>query len=106
MSTYDKFTFGGNYKARHADSWYTLNTSGQFQRMKEGVNLKGQRFWMTIEARDKDDVPYEHGGVVNAKEFIDFTVLGDDETTGITSYENDNKNGVLYNLKGQRVTSI
>ncbi|MCQ2051569.1 MAG: hypothetical protein MJY74_05135 [Bacteroidaceae bacterium] len=110
MSTYDKFTFGGNYTARHDNDWYTLNTSGQFQRMKEDVNLKGQRFWMTIEARD--GIPYEYGGIANAKEFINFTVLGDDETTGITSYENDNdndnenENGVIYNLNGQRVTSI
>lgn len=108
MSTYDKFTFGGNYTAQHNDSWYTLNTSGQFQRMKEGVNLKGQRFWMTVEARK--GIPYEYGGIANAKEFINFTVLGDDETTGITSYENDNENendnGVIYNLNGQRVTSI
>ena len=108
MSTYDKFTFGGNYTARHNDSWYTLNTSGQFQRMKEGVNLKGQRFWMTIEARN--DIPYEYGGIADVKESIDFTVLGDDEPTGITSYENDNENdndnGVIYNLNGQRVTSI
>ena len=106
MSTYDKFTFGGNYKAQHNDSWYTLNTSGQFQKMKEGVNLKGQRFWMTITARE--DIPYEYGGIANAKEFINFTVLGDDETTGITSYENDNdnENGVIYNLNGQRVNSI
>ena len=108
MSTYDKFTFGGNYTARHDNDWYTLNTSGQFQRMKEDVNLKGQRFWMTIEARD--GIPYEYGGIANAKEFINFTVLGDDETTGITSYENDNdndnENGVIYNLNGQRVNSI
>ena len=110
MSTYDKFTFGGNYTARHNDSWYTLNTSGQFQRMKEGVNLKGQRFWMTVEARD--GIPYEYGGIADVKESIDFTVLGDDETTGITSYENPSTgsgqapNDNIYNLNGQRVTSI
>ncbi|MBQ0086013.1 MAG: hypothetical protein KBS65_07250, partial [Prevotella sp.] len=110
MSTYDKFTFGGNYKARHDDSWYTLNTSGQFQRMGEGVYLKGQRFWMTIEARE--DIPYEHGEVANAKEFINLTILGDDEPTGITSYENPSTgsgqapNDNIYNLQGQKVTSI
>ena len=110
MSTYDKFTFGGNYTARHNDSWYTLNTSGQFQRMKEGVNLKGQRFWMTIEARN--DIPYEYGGIAGVKESIDFTVLGDDEPTGITSYENPSassgqaQNNNIYNLNGQKVTSI
>ena len=104
MSTYDKFTFGGNYTARHNDSWYTLNTSGVFHKMKEGVNLKGQRFWMTIEARN--DIPYEYGGIADAKESIDFTVLGDDEPTGITSYENENKNESIYNLNGQKVTSI
>ena len=110
MSTYDKFTFGGNYAARHNDSWYTLNTSGQFQRMKEGVNLKGQRFWMTIEARN--DIPYEYGGIADVKESIDFTVLGDDEPTGITSYENPSassgqaQNNNIYNLNGQKVTSI
>lgn len=104
MSTYDKFTFGGNYTARHNDSWYTLNTSGVFQKMKEDVNLKGQRFWMTIEARN--DIPYEYGGIANAKESIDFTILGDDEPTGITSYENENKNESIYNLNGQKVTSI
>ena len=110
MSTYDKFTFGGNYTARHNDSWYTLNTSGQFQRMKEGVNLKAQRFWMTVEARK--GIPYEYGGIADAKESIDFTVLGDDEPTGITSYENPSassgqaQNNNIYNLNGQKVTSI
>ena len=104
MSTYDKFTFGGNYTSRHNDDWYTLNTSGVFQTMEESVNLKGQRFWMTIEARD--DIPYEYCGIADAKEFIDFTVLGDDEPTGITSYENENKNESIYNLNGQKVTSI
>ena len=52
MSTYDKFTFGGNYTSRHNDSWYTLNTSGQFQKMKEGVYLKAQRFWMIVDSRE------------------------------------------------------
>ncbi len=106
MSTYDKFTFGGNYKARHDDSWYTLNTSGQFQRMKEGVYLKGQRFWMTIEARE--DIPYEHGEVANAKEFINLTILGDDEPTGIENPQPStlNPQPSLYNLNGQKVTSI
>ena len=106
MSTYDKFTFGGNYTARHNDSWYTLNTSGVFQKMKEDVNLKGQRFWMTIEARN--DIPYEYGGIADAKEFIDFTVLGDNEATGIESHTQTSPEGkgVIYNLNGQKVTSI
>ena len=106
MSTYDIFTFGGNYTARHNDSWYTLNTSGQFQKMGEGVYLKGQRFWMTIEARE--NIPYEHGEDANAKEFIDFTVLGDDETTGIESLTPtlSEGEGAIYNLNGQRVNSI
>ncbi|MCQ2094173.1 MAG: hypothetical protein MJY81_04165 [Bacteroidaceae bacterium] len=106
MSTYDKFTFGGNYTARHDNSWYTLNTSGVFQKMKEGVNLKGQRFWMTITARE--DIPYEYGGIANAKEFINFTVLGDDEPTGIeclTTALSEGK-GVIYDLMGRKVTSI
>ena len=106
MSTYDKFTFGGNYTARHNDSWYTLNTSGVFQTMKEGVNLKGQRFWMTVEARD--DIPYERGGIADAKEFIDFTVLGDNESTGIESLTTalSEGKGVIYDLMGRKVTSI
>lgn len=106
MSTYDKFTFGGNYTARHNDSWYTLNTSGVFQKMKENVNLKGQRFWMTVKARD--DIPYERGGIADAKEFINFTVLGDDESTGIESLTpalSEGK-GVIYDLMGRKVTSI
>ena len=39
---------------------------------------------------------------------MNIMVIGDDETTGITSYEkeNENDNGVIYNLNGQRVTSI
>ena len=114
MSTYDKFTFGGNYTARHNDSWYTLNTSGVFQKMKEGVNLKGQRFWMTIEARD--DIPYEYGGIADAKESIDFTILGDDEPTGIesltpafsasTELSTGSGKGAIYDLMGRKVTSI
>ncbi len=106
MSTYDKFTFGGNYTARHNDSWYTLNASGVFQTMKENVNLKGQRFWMTVEARD--DIPYECGGIADAKEFIDFTVLGDDKPTGIESLTTalSEGKGVIYDLMGRKVTSI
>ena len=106
MSTYDKFTFGGNYKAQHNDSWYTLNTSGEFQKMKEGVNLKGQRFWMTITARE--DIPYEYGGIANAKEFINFTVLGDDETTGIENPQPStlNPQPSLYDLQGRKVKNI
>lgn len=114
MSTYDKFTFGGNYTARHNDNWYTLNKSGVFQKMKEDVNLKGQRFWMTIEARN--DIPYEYGGIAGVKESIDFTVLGDDEPTGIesltptsptsTEFSTGSGKGVIYDLMGRKVTSI
>ena len=111
QSSYNTFTFGGNYQQTngYANEWYALNTSGIFQKMGENANLAPQRFWMTIDTRT--DTPYyTKESDATAKAFIGMTVLGDDETTGITSYENDNENendnGVIYNLNGQRVTSI
>lgn len=108
LSAYDKFTFGGNYSAQHNDRWYTLNTSGEFQRMKTGVNLKGQRFWMTITPRG-NDAPYGYGGAAATREYIHFTVLGDDEATGIETIDNGQwtiDNSQLYDLQGRKVTSI
>ena len=110
QSSYNTFTFGGNYHPTNGyeNKWYALNTSGVFQKMGKDANLAPQRFWMTIATRT--DTPYYTEEFATAKAFIGMTVLGDDETTGITSYENDNENendnGVIYNLNGQRVTSI
>ena len=111
QSSYNTFTFGGNYQQTNGyeNEWYALNTSGIFQKLGKDTNLAPQRFWMTIDTRT--DTPYyTKESDATAKAFIGMTVLGDDETTGITSYENDNENendnGVIYNLNGQRVTSI
>ena len=107
QSSYDTFTFGGNYQQTngYANEWYALNTSGIFQMMGEGVSLAPQRFWMTIDTRT--DTPYYTGGGADAKEFINMTVFGDDDPTGITSYENESESkGVIYNIHGQKVTRI
>ena len=107
QSSYDTFTFGGNYQPTngYANEWYALNTSGVLQKMGEGTQLAPQRFWMTIDTRT--DTPYYTGGGADAKEFINMTVLGDDDPTGITSYENESESkGVIYNIHGQKVTRI
>ena len=107
QSSYETFTFGGNYQPTkgYANEWYALNTSGIFQMMGEGVDLAPQRFWMTIDTRT--DTPYYTGGGADAKEFINMTVFGDDDPTGITSYENESESkGVIYNIHGQKVTRI
>ena len=117
QSSYNTFTFGGNYQQTngYANKWYALNTSGVFHKMGEGVELAPQRFWMTIDTRT--DTPYftEESGAT-AKAFIGMTVLGDDEPTGIesltptsptsTELSTGSGKGVIYNLQGQRVTSI
>ena len=105
MSIADTYTIGGIYEQTTTPgNWYAINKDGQFQKMGTGVNLRPFRIWMTIDPRD--DNPYTQPSEANAK--MDIMVIGDDETTGITSYENenDNDNGVIYNLNGQRVTSI
>ena len=103
MSMYETFTFTGNYSSARFDDNYTLNKSGAFQKMGEKVYLYPMRFRMKIEPRT--DGPY-YNPEVNAKEFVEMTVFGDDEPTGITSYENEKKNESIYNLNGQKVTSI
>ena len=109
QSSFDTFTFGGNYQQTngYANEWYALNTSGIFQKMGDGVNLAPQRFWMTIDTRT--DTPYytEESGA-SAKAFIRMTVLGDDEPTGIESLTPTLSEGkeTIYNLQGQKVTSI
>ena len=108
QSSFDTFTFGGNYQQTNGyeNEWYALNTSGTFQKMGDGANLAPQRFWMTIDTRT--DTPYHTGSSATAKAFIGMTVLGDDETTRIESLTPtlSEGNGVIYNLQGQRVTSI
>lgn len=109
QSSFDTFTFGGNYQPTngYANEWYALNTSGVFQKMGDGADLVPQRFWMKIDTRT--DTPYytEESGA-SAKAFINMTVLGDDETTGIESLTPtlSESKGTIYNLQGQRVTSI
>ena len=108
QSSFDTFTFGGNYQQTngYANEWYALNTNGIFQKMGKDVYLAPQRFWMTIDTRT--DTPYYTGSSATAKAFINFTVLGDDSTTGIerlTPTLSESK-GTIYNLQGQRVTNI
>lgn len=113
MSATDKYNIGGVYEQTTTPgNWYALNLDGQFQKMDTGVYLRPFRIYMTIDPRK--DNPYATSVNTNAK--MDIVVLGDDETTGITSYENDNDNenlkamtkgeGAIYNLNGQRVASI
>ena len=110
QSSYNTFTFGGNYQQTngYANEWYALNTSGVFQKMGDGANLAPQRFWMTIDTRT--DTPYytDESGAATT-EFINFTVWGDDEPTGIETIDNGQwtiDNSQLYDLQGQKVTSI
>ena len=109
QSSYNTFTFGGNYHPTNGyeNEWYALNTSGVFQKMGEDANLAPQRFWMKIDTR-KDTPYYTEESGVSAKAFIGMTVLGDDETTGIERLTPtlSEGNGVIYNLQGQRVTNI
>ena len=102
QSAYETFTFKGNYASRHIDACYTMNKSGEFQKMGNTTELQPMRFAMTIATRT--DGPYRTSA--SAKEIIRLTVLGEDEQTGITSYENENENDNIYNLQGRKVTSI
>ena len=108
QSSYNTFTFGGNYQPTNGyeNEWYALNTSGIFQKMGKDTDLAPQRFWMTIDTRT--DTPYYTGSSATAKAFINFTVLGDDDTTGIESLTPSlsKGKGTIYNLQGQKVTSI
>ena len=109
QSSYNTFTFGGNYQPTNGyeNEWYALNTSGIFQKMGKDTDLTPQRFWMKIDTR-KDTPYYTEESGVSAKAFIGMTVLGDDETTGIESLTPtlSESKGTIYNLQGQRVTSI
>ncbi|MDO4801365.1 MAG: hypothetical protein Q4A15_04295, partial [Prevotellaceae bacterium] len=70
--------------------WYALK-GGKFMKAGEGAYLNPYRFYLKRKAS-------------SAKECIDINI---NEPTGITSYENDNdnENGVIYNLNGMRVDS-
>ena len=110
QSSYNPFTFGGNYQPTngYANEWYALNTSGVFQKMGEDANLAPQRFWMKIDTR-KDTPYYTEESDVSAKAFIGMTVLGDDEATGIqeaSPKSSPEGKDLIYNLQGQKVTSI
>ena len=107
MSMYDKFTFIGNYRIRYLYGSYTLNTSGVFQFMGYDNILPSMRFWLKIDTRT--DSPYSNHPIAGAKKFIDFTVLGDDEITGIEANHAptlSKANGTIYNLNGQKATHI
>ena len=106
QSSYDTFTFGGNYQPTNGyeNNWYALNKSGVFQKMGEGASLAPQRFWMQIDTRT--DTPYYTGGSAAAKAFVNFTVFGDYEPTGIESLTPSESKGVIYNIQGQKVTRI
>ena len=105
QSAYENFTFKGNYKNAVIDDCYTLNRSGEFMKMGSGEALSPMRFWLNIEERK--DGPYYKSGA-DAKEIIKLTVLGEDETSAIHNAQFTMHNGdnTLYNLNGQRVTSI
>ncbi|MDO4802954.1 MAG: leucine-rich repeat protein, partial [Prevotellaceae bacterium] len=104
-SAKDTYTIGGIYEQTTTPgNWYAVNTSGQFQKMGTGVNLQPMRIWMTIDPRD--DNPYTQPSEANAK--MNIMVIGDDESTGIESLAPtlSESDGAIYNLQGQRVTSI
>lgn len=107
QSAYDDFEIGGNYQARKNNGyWYTLNTSGDFQLMKSGLTLKAQRFWLTFEERS--DGPYYHGEAdAPIRDSIDMMVLGDEYgPTEVRGMQYVPSADGIYNLQGQRVTTI
>ena len=103
-SMFDDFEIGGIYTARNNSDWYVLSTTGAFSRLNT-TKLQAQRLWLTITPRT--DSPY-YDGTASSKAFIDLMVLGDDEATGIESLTPtlSKGEGAIYNLSGQRVTSI
>ena len=108
-SAKDTYTIGGIYEQTTTPgNWYAVNTSGQFQKMGTGVNLQPMRIWMTIDPRYDNPYtqPSEAPSEANAK--MNIMVIGDDESTGIESLAPtlSESDGAIYNLSGQRVTSI
>ena len=103
-SATDIYYLGGVYeKTTTPGNWYALNLDGQFQLMDNGVYLRPFRIYMTIDPRD--DNPYATSAKANAK--MDIVVIGDDEPTGINlTPALSQGEGAIYNLNGQRVTSI
>ena len=89
-------------------NWYTLNDKGQFSLRKPTDTLKPQRFWLTVAPVENPHYYKTGGGSSAAKQFIDFTVLGDEETTGMEfpSISSPEVKKVIYDLQGQKVTSI
>ena len=102
-SMFDNFEIGGIYTARQNSNWYALSAAGAFSKLNSTA-LQAQRLWLTITPRTDTYNPYSS---VSSKGFIGMTVLGDDETTGIAgAAESGIRSGVIFNLKGERVTSI
>lgn len=105
QSAYDNYTFGGVYTAQSNSDWYSLNKSGNFQKMGSAT-LQPQRFWMS--ATPRTDGPYtDSDSSAQGMPVIKMVVLGDDDPTSIertpTSINNDN---TLYNLQGQKVSTL
>ena len=104
-SAYEDFVLTGNYSPVEHGEWYTLDGTGKFSKMSSG-SLKPQRFYLTITPRT--DRYYEKYS--NAKEFINMTVLGDEEdVTGIETIDNGQltiDKPQLYDLQGRKVKSI
>ena len=120
QSAHYYFTFFGNYvygtpgwspdfphDALGSFTYYTLNDKGQFSIRAKTDIIKPQRFWVTVnEIAYNGYYPAEQHAT--AKEFIDIMVLGDEETTGIEAVPSSKLQvpGQIYNLQGQKVTSI
>ena len=129
QSAFDNYVLGGYYgvqplpfankedKTYYGKDWYTLNDKGQFSLRKATDTLKPQRFWLSVTPRTGSNGYYPIKDTSEAKEFIDFTVLGDEETTGIqeaspksspasAELSTGSGKGVIYDLMGRKVTSI
>ena len=129
QSAFDNYVLGGYYgvqplpfankedKTYYGKDWYTLNDKGQFSLRKATDTLKPQRFWLYVTPRTGSNGYYPIKDTSEAKEFIDFTVLGDEETTGIqeaspksspasAELSTGSWKGVIYDLMGRKVTSI
>ena len=129
QSAFDNYVLGGYYgvqplpfankedETHYGKDWYTLNDKGQFSLRKATDTLKPQRFWLYVTPRTGSNGYYPIKDTSEAKEFIDFTVLGDEETTGIqeaspksspasAELSTGSGKGVIYDLMGRKVTSI
>ena len=79
QSSYEKFTFTGNYESKAIANSYALNTEGEFQKMANDAVLGPMRFSLAVTLRD--DGPYSSNPKQAApRPKISYMILGDDSS--------------------------